>query len=43
MRFSLPDFVLFRFAPDSARYVGGFARAARLTSAQLTEAARTLR
>jgi len=43
MRFSLPDFVLFRFVPDSARYVGGFARAARLTSAQLTEAARTLR
>ena len=35
MRFSLPDFVLFRFLPGAARYVGGFARAARLTGAQL--------
>ncbi len=43
MRFSLPDFVLFRFLPGAARYVGGFARAARLTGAQLSDAARALR
>lgn len=43
MRFSLPDFVLFRFLPSSARFVGGFARAARLTATQLSEAARALR
>jgi putative heme iron utilization protein len=29
MRFELGDFVLFRFTPEDARYVGGFGRAAR--------------
>lgn len=37
-RFGLADFVLFRFAPAEARWVGGFARALRMTGAQLTEA-----
>jgi len=31
MRFELGDFLLFRFTPEDARYVGGFARAARLS------------
>ena len=38
-RFELADFVLFRFVPVEGRYVGGFARALRLTGAQLSEAA----
>ncbi len=37
-RFSLADFVLFRFEPAEARWVGGFARALRMTGAQLAEA-----
>ena len=43
MRFTLPDFVLFRFVPDGVRFVGGFARAARVSPEQLAEAARALR
>ena len=39
-RFSLADFVLFRFEPDEARWVGGFARALRMSGAQLAEAVR---
>ncbi|MCL4807464.1 MAG: hypothetical protein KJ062_06670 [Thermoanaerobaculia bacterium] len=39
-RFALADFVLFRFEPDEARWVGGFARALRMTGAQLAEAVR---
>ena len=31
MRFELGDFLLFRFMPADARYVGGFARAARFS------------
>ena len=31
MRFELGDFLLFRFVPADARYVGGFARAARFS------------
>jgi heme iron utilization protein len=31
MRFELGDFLLFRFMPEDARYVGGFARAARFS------------
>jgi putative heme iron utilization protein len=31
MLFSLPDFLLFRFVPREARYVGGFARIYTLT------------
>jgi putative heme iron utilization protein len=31
IRFELGDFLLFRFTPEDARYVGGFARAARLS------------
>ena len=38
--FALPDFVLFRFAPDEARYIGGFARAFTLTPEHLRQAAR---
>src|SRR5512140_1537945 len=38
-RFDLADFVLFRFVPAEARYVGGFARAIRMTGNQLSEAA----
>jgi len=30
-RFELGDFLLFRLVPEEARYVGGFARAARFT------------
>jgi putative heme iron utilization protein len=37
-RFELGDFVLFRFTPADARYVGGFARAARFTWDQVLEA-----
>ena len=39
-RFELPDFLLFRLVPEEARYVGGFARALRLSGEQLVEAAR---
>lgn len=38
-RFELGDFLLFRFTPEDARYVGGFARAARLTWADIVAAA----
>ena len=31
MRFELGDFLLFRFVPEDARYVGGFARAAQFS------------
>ena len=37
-RFALADFVLFRFEPSEARWVGGFAQALRMTGAQLAEA-----
>ena len=37
-RFALADFVLFRFEPSEARWVGGFARALRMTGTQLAEA-----
>ena len=37
MRFELGDFLLFRFRPDTARYVGGFARAARFAWAEIVE------
>ena len=36
-RFELGDFVLFRLTPVDARYVGGFARAARFTWAELAD------
>lgn len=39
-RFALADFVLFRFEPAEARWVGGFARALRMTGARLAEALR---
>ena len=39
-RFALADFVLFRFEPAEARWVGGFARALRMTGEQLAEALR---
>ena len=39
-RFELADFVLFRFVPEEARYVGGFARALRLSGEQLSASAR---
>jgi hypothetical protein len=39
-RFALADFVLFRFEPSEARWVGGFGRALRMTGAQLAEALR---
>jgi len=42
MRFQLGDFVMFRFVPDEARYVGGFARATTYTGAQLREAGQAL-
>lgn len=38
-RLTLPDMLLFRFVPEEGRHVGGFGRAARLTAAQLSEAA----
>ncbi|HPA51835.1 MAG TPA: pyridoxamine 5'-phosphate oxidase family protein [Thermoanaerobaculia bacterium] len=37
-RFALADFVLFRFEPSEARWVGGFARALRMSGTQLAEA-----
>jgi putative heme iron utilization protein len=40
--FDFPDFVLFRFVPSEARYIGGFARAYTLTPAHLNQAARFL-
>ena len=39
MLFSFPDFLLFRFVPREARYVGGFARAYTLTPDDLRSAA----
>lgn len=39
-RFDFPDFLLFRFVPTEARWVGGFARARRFDAAALREAAR---
>lgn len=41
-RLALADFVLLRFAFDDVRYVGGFARAARMGAAELQGAAREL-
>jgi putative heme iron utilization protein len=38
--FGFPDFTLVRLAPVDARYVGGFARAFSLDSAQVAEALR---
>jgi hypothetical protein len=40
MLFDFTDFGLYRFVPDGARYVGGFARAYTLTVKHLGEAAR---
>ena len=37
MRFEFGDFLLFRFTPETARFVGGFARAARLSWAEMVE------
>ena len=37
--FDFPDFMLFRFVPAEARYVGGFARAYMLTAEHLRQAA----
>ena len=37
MRFELGDFLLFRFIPAEARYVGGFARAARFSWADIVD------
>ena len=37
MRFELGDFLLFRFTPDTARYVGGFARAARFAWTEIMQ------
>jgi putative heme iron utilization protein len=37
--FDFPDFVLFRFVPNQARYIGGFGRAFTLTLADLNRAA----
>ena len=37
--FEFPDFVLFRFIPEEARYIGGFARAYTLTPEHLRQAA----
>lgn len=42
-RLALGDFVLFRFFPESARYVGGFARAVSLGGDRLGAAARARR
>ena len=39
-RFSLADFVLFRFETAEARWVGGFGRALRMSGEQLAEAVR---
>lgn len=41
-RLDLGDFQLFRLTPAEARYVGGFARATRLSGEDLREAARAL-
>lgn len=41
-RLGLGDFLLFRLTVAEARYVGGFARATRLTGEDLREAARAL-
>jgi hypothetical protein len=41
-RIELGDFRLFRLIVDEARYVGGFARAVRLSGDELREAARAL-
>ncbi len=41
-RFQLGDFVLMRIVVDSARYVGGFARASSFTGDQLRQTARDL-
>jgi putative heme iron utilization protein len=38
--FGFPDFILFRFAPQEARFVGGFARARRMDTIALREAAK---
>jgi len=35
MRFGFSDFVLFRLTPEQARHVGGFARAATFSAAEL--------
>jgi len=40
--FDFPDFVLFRFIPSEARYIGGFARAYTLTPEHLRQAAERL-
>ena len=37
--FDFPDFMLFRFVPSEARYVGGFGRIYTLTPEQLRQAA----
>jgi putative heme iron utilization protein len=37
MRFELGDFLLFRFTPADARYVGGFARAARFSWQEIVD------
>jgi hypothetical protein len=39
MQFELADFHLFRLVPSGVRYVGGFARAASITPATLSQAA----
>jgi heme iron utilization protein len=39
MQFELPDFVLFRFVPSEARYIGGFGRIFSLTPEHLHRAA----
>ncbi len=39
MRFELADFHLFRLVPSAVRYVGGFARAASISPATLSQAA----
>jgi hypothetical protein len=36
-RFELGDFVLFELVPEDVRYVGGFARTARFTWAELMD------
>jgi heme iron utilization protein len=38
VRFGLADFHLFRLVPSAVRYVGGFARAASITPAKLSDA-----
>ncbi len=40
--FDFPDFMLFRFLPTEARYVGGFGRIYTLTPEHLRQAARSL-